>query len=188
MAARNARGREMVMGGKSERGTKGSKRRAHYTVRIADRLCEHIALGATIKEALTKEPLGPDLKMLWRWIAEYPEFREKFERAFQMQANAHADRILEMSAEVLAHPSKAAAYRVASDILWRLAEIRDPKKYGQKVQHELKAPPLKPDDLRSEIKRLEEELGVTAQPQPPAAEAPPPKPATVEVAAPESLQ
>lgn len=137
------------------------KRKAHYTPRIADRICEHIALGETIKAALSKEPLGPSLPMFWKWLDEFPEFREKYERARQMQADIHADRILEMASEVIANPRVANAYKVASDILKWTAEIRDPKKYGQKVQHELKAPPLKPDDLKAEIKRLEEELGVT---------------------------
>lgn len=133
---------------------------AHYTPRIAARICEHIALGMTIKAALAEEPLGPTLRVFWKWLDEYPEFRERFERAQQLQATMHADRILEMAAEVIAAPGKAQAYKVASDILKWQAEIRDPKKYGQKVQHELKAPPLKPEDLKTEIKRLEEELGI----------------------------
>lgn len=118
-------------------------------------------MGETIKAALAKEPLAPNLPTFWKWLDEFPEFREKYERARQMQADIHADRILEMAADVIANPRVAAAYKVASDILKWQAEIRDPKKYGQKVQHELKAPPLKPDDLKAEIKRLEEELGVT---------------------------
>lgn len=139
------------------------KRKAHYTPRIADRICEHIALGETIKAALAAEPLGPNLPTFWKWLDEFPEFREKYERARQMQADIHADRILEMARDVIANPRIAPAYKVASDILKWQAEIRDPKKYGQKVQHELKAPPLKPDDLKAEIKRLEEELGVTGE-------------------------
>jgi len=137
-----------------------NKRIAHYTPRIADRICEHIALGGTIKAALTQEPLGPSLATFWKWLDAYPEFRDKFERAQQLQATMHADRILEMATEVISSPNKAGAYKVASDILKWQAEIRDPKKYGQKVQHELKAPPLKAEDLKAEIKRLEEELGV----------------------------
>ena len=137
------------------------KRAAHYTVRIAKRICEHIAMGETIKKALAMEPLGPSLRLFWRWMDEFPEFKEQYERALQFQANMHADRILEMATDVVATPSKAGAYKVASDILKWCAEIRDPKKYGQKVQHELKAPPLKAEDLKNEIKRLEEELGIT---------------------------
>ncbi len=138
-----------------------AKRSAHYTARIASRICENIALGSTIKAALAEEPLGPTLRQFWKWLDEYPDFREKFERAQMLQATMHADRILEMAQEVINAPSKAGAYKVASDILKWQAEIRDPKKYGQKVQHELKAPPLKAEDLKAEIKRLEEEFGIT---------------------------
>jgi hypothetical protein len=144
----------------SEKGIKGSKRRAHYTVRIAVRLCEHIALGHTLKEALAKEPLGPNATIFWRWLDEYPEFRERYERARKMQAHVHADRMLELAEDALVTPSKAAAIKVATDIYKWMSEIRDPAKYGAKVEHKLVAPPLKPEDLKAEIKRLETELGV----------------------------
>ncbi len=143
-----------------EPGVKKSKRKAHYTARIAARLCEHIALGSTLAQALKKEPLGPNIQTFWKWLDQYPEFKERYERARQMQADGHADRMLELAEEAINTPSKASAIRVATDIMRWQAEIRDPKKYGTKVQHELKAPPLKPEDLKKEIKRLEEELGV----------------------------
>src|SRR5437879_2602450 len=135
--------------------------RTHYTPRVAGRICEHIALGKTLGQALAMEPLAPSMTIFWRWLDEHAEFREKYERARMMQADGHADKMLELAQEAINAPSKAAAIRVATDILRWQAEIRDPKKYGAKVQHELKAPPLKPEDLKKEIKRLEEELGVT---------------------------
>lgn len=137
-------------------------RKAHYTIRIADRICEAIALGSTIKAALEAEPLGPSLATFWKWLDEYGEFREKYERARQLQADMHADDMLQCARDAVKFPKNAPAYRVAADILKWQAEIRDSKKYGTKVQHELKAPPLKPDDLRAEIARLEAELGVSA--------------------------
>lgn len=138
------------------------KRKAHYTARIAVRLCEHIALGLTLRESLAREPLGPTIAQFWRWLDEFPDFKDRYERALEFQANMHADRMLEMSREVISQPTKAAAYKVSCDILKWQAEIRNPKKYGQKVQHEVKAPQLKPEEIKSEIKRLEEELGVTS--------------------------
>jgi hypothetical protein len=144
---------------------KQERRRSHYTLRIADRICESIALGDTIKEALAKEPLGPSLSAFWKWLDEYGEFREKYERARQLQADMHADDMLQCARDAINNPKNAPAYRVAADILKWQAEIRDSKKYGTKVQHELKAPPLKPDDLRAEIARLEAELGVSANTQ-----------------------
>jgi hypothetical protein len=92
-----------------------------------------------------------------------------------------------MATDVIANPSKAGAYKVASDILKWQAEIRDPKKYGQKVQHELKAPPLKAEDLKAEIKRLEEDLGIGTSGTRQEPNVAPPKP-TSEFEAPEQLQ
>lgn len=134
-------------------------RRAHYTTRIAKRLCEHIALGATLKQALEKEPLAPTIPMFWRWLDEYPEFREMYDRARTLQADLMADTICEMAENVLRQPKFAPAYKVAADILKWQAEIRNPGKYGPKVQVEHKAT-LDPKKLSAEIKQLEAELGL----------------------------
>lgn len=134
-------------------------RKAHYTTRIAKRLCEHIALGATLQQALQKEPLGPSVPVFWRWLDEYPEFREMYERARILQADLMADTIMTMAENVLKQPKFAPAYKVASDILKWQAEIRNPARYGQKVQVEHKAT-LDPAKLKGEIHQLEKELGL----------------------------
>lgn len=134
-------------------------RKAHYTTRIAKRLCEHIALGATLKKALEKEPMGPTVPQFWRWIDEYPEFRDMYERARTLQADLMADTIMEMAENVLRTPKFAPAYKVAADILRWQAEIRNPGKYGSKIQVDVKKS-LDPTQLRSEIKQLETELGL----------------------------
>lgn len=134
-------------------------RRAHYTTRIAKRLCEHIALGATLKDALGKEPLAPTIPTFWRWLDEYPEFREMYERARMLQADLMADTIMEMAENVLRAPKFAPAYKVAADILKWQAEIRNPGKYGSRVQVEHKTT-LDPAKMRAEILQLERELGL----------------------------
>lgn len=138
-----------------------SKRKAHYCVRVAKAICQEIALGAGVKRALEKVgALAPTVATFWRWLEEYPEFRERYERACLMQASMHADRIVELAEEALAMPSKAAAVRVAMDIYKWNAEMRDPMKFSPKAPQEHKAPPKSPDEMRAEIKRLEHELGV----------------------------
>lgn len=134
-------------------------RKAHYTTRIAKRLCEHIALGATLKDALAKEPLGPTIPQFWRWLDEYPEFQEMYERARTLQADLMADTIMEMAENVLRAPKFAPAYKVAADILKWQAEIRNPGKYGARVQVEHKTT-LDPKKMRAEILQLEKELGL----------------------------
>lgn len=142
-----------------------TKRKSHYTPRAADDICTAIALGKTLRQALAEMGvLAPTVQTVWNWQDTIPEFGEKMERARQFSADGHADMMLEMANEAINNPSKAAAIRVASDILKWQAEIRNQKKYGSKVQHEVAAKALSPAELRAEIKALETELGVKAVP------------------------
>lgn len=141
-----------------------SKRRAHYCVRIANAICEKIALGHSLKGALDEVgPLAPTMPVLWRWLDEYPEFRVKYERSRQMQGDVLADEILDMAKMVIQKPSLAAAIRVAADILQWQAGIRD-RKYNAKAPPEEQRKLLSPDQVQKEILRLEEDLGVKAHP------------------------
>lgn len=142
-----------------------TKRKSHYTPRVADDICTKIALGKTLKQALAEIGiLAPGVETVWSWQDTMPDFAAKMERARQFSADGHADMMLEMADEALRNPSKAAAIRVASDILKWQAEIRNQKKYGTKVQHEIPAKALSPAELRAEIRALEAELGVKAVP------------------------
>lgn len=134
-------------------------RKAKYTTRIAKRICEHIALGDTLHQALGKEPLGPSVPLFWRWLDEYPEFREMYERARVLQADLMCDTIMVMAQNVLKTPKFAPAYKVAADILKWQAEIRNPARYGTKVTVEHKAT-LDPVKMKKEIAQLEKELGL----------------------------
>lgn len=142
-----------------------SKRRAHYTVRIANMICEKIALGNSLKSALEEVgPLAPSMPTFWRWLDEYPEFLTRYKRARQMQGDIHADVMLDLAAEAINMPSKAAAIKVAADILKWQAEIRDPKSYSRSSIPDEPKKVLSPSQLRAEIKALELDLGVKATP------------------------
>lgn len=137
------------------------KRAAHYTTRVAKDICTQIATGHTLAEALAIVGyLAPTMVTVWRWLDEYPEFREMYERARSLQADLHADRMLEISREVIGKPSAAAAYRVATDILKWQAEVRNKTRYGKAIDESGKGKVMDPTKLRAEIKRLEAELGV----------------------------
>lgn len=137
-------------------------RRAQYNTRIAKRICEHIALGATLATALEKEPLGPTVPTFWRWLDEYPEFREMYERARLLQADLLSDTILAMAQEVLQRPKFAPAYKVAAEILKWQAETKNPERYGKSVTIQHKKT-LDPVAMRKEIKQLEKELGLLGE-------------------------
>lgn len=136
-------------------------RRAHYTVRIADQICEQIALGKTLQQALDAVGyLAPAMSTIWSWLEKYPDFRDKYERARLLQADIHADKMLEMSQAVVNVPNAANAYRVAIDVLKWQAEVRNKQRYGRKTDDSASKKPLDAAKLRQEIKRLEAELGV----------------------------
>lgn len=137
-----------------------SKGRAHYVIRTGKLICEQIALGKTLQQALDHVGyLAPTIPQFWRWLEEHPDFREAYERARQLAADMHADKLQELSEEVLTRPKSAGAYKVAATILQWQAEIRNSGKYGKNRESKARAP-LDPDKIRTEIKRLERELGV----------------------------
>lgn len=139
-----------------------TRRSGHYTPRTGSLICEQIALGKTLNEALKIVGyLAPSIPTFWRWIDEHDDFRERYERARMLQADTHADRMLEMAAEVVAKPSAAAAYRVACDILKWQASIRNRRVYGDKSTEEAKKP-MNAAEIKKEITRLENELGIKA--------------------------
>lgn len=141
-----------------------TKRAAHYTARVANDICTQIALGKTLKEALEIVGwLAPTINTVWRWLDEHQDFREKYERARQLQADVHADEMLEMASKVLTDGGQGttpARYKVAADILRWQAEIRNREKYGSKSTDAGKDKVLDPAKIKAEIKRLEAELGV----------------------------
>jgi hypothetical protein len=136
------------------------KQYRRYNKRIALRLCEHIAMGDTVREAIEKEPLGPSLRGFFYWIEENPEFEVAYEKAKMIRADLAVDEVYSLSRKVLAHPKDANAYKVASEILKWGAEVQNPAKYGSKVEINHRKPMPSPAALRAEIKRLEKELGV----------------------------
>lgn len=136
-------------------------RAGRYVARIADTICFHIASGKSLQQSLAAVGyLAPKIQTVWKWLELHPDFREKYERARQLQADTHADRMLELGEEAINKPSSAAAYRVAIDVLKWQAEVRNRGKYGAKAEDAGKNKVLDPAKLRAEIKRLEQELGV----------------------------
>ena len=136
---------------------------AHYNTRVANRICENLAMGDSLKTALEKDILAPTVQTIYRWLDQYPLFREKYERARLLQADIHADTMMDMAKDVIKNPQKASAYRVASDILQWQAAMRNPKMYGSKVTVESKAAPMSAAQVKAEIALLEKELNVDTE-------------------------
>lgn len=141
----------------------GAARSKHYVKRTGDLICERIANGDTLQEALDAVGyLAPTPKRFWEWLEAHPDFRDQYDRARQLQADMHADEMVGYAKKAIANPKSATAYKVAADIMRWSAEVRNPGKYGKKI-----APPkrdvLSPEKIRQEIARLEKALGVMQQ-------------------------
>ncbi len=140
---------------------KGHK--AYYNARVANRICEGIAEGLSLKKVLDREPLGPNMMSIYRWLDEHPAFREKYDRARMLQADVDADAMRDLAIKVIEQPKMSSAIRVAADILQWQASMRNPRLYGNKVTVESKNTTLKPAEVKAEIERLEKELNVDSE-------------------------
>lgn len=136
------------------------RRAGHYVKRTGNMICERIALGETLEEALAFVGyLAPTEPQFWRWLDNNEDFRAQYERARQMQADKHADQIIMLGKKVLTKPKDANAFKVAIDVLKWSTEIRNAGKYGKKVESKTREP-LDPTKIKAEIHRLETELGI----------------------------
>lgn len=136
-------------------------RAGHYVKRTGNLICEEIALGSTLAEALEKVGyLAPSERMFWKWLDQNEEFRQQYERARQLQADKLADEHLSLAKKALLVDAKQAPkFKVAADVYKWQAEIRNRGKYGAKAEAPNRKD-LKPEEIKAEIKRLEKELGI----------------------------
>lgn len=125
-----------------------------YTDEIADVICERIANGESLK-AICAEDGMPSQSMVFRWLADpaKEEFRERYARARESQADALFDEILSIAdTPVMGEKTKTDADGntevMTGDMIehrklqidarkWLAGKLR-PKKYGDKLELETK--------------------------------------------------
>lgn len=61
-----------------------------YSTEIADQICEHLVDGLTLR-AISQMQGMPSRGTIFRWLQAFPEFREKYDIARQLQAEVMAD-------------------------------------------------------------------------------------------------
>jgi len=72
-----------------------------FTQRLADIICEWIALGQSLKK-LCRQKKMPNNSTVMRWLAneEYAEFRDQYARAREAQADSMADALLDIADDI----------------------------------------------------------------------------------------
>jgi hypothetical protein len=129
-------------------------RPSDYTDAVADKICERLALGESLRGICQDEDM-PGLSTVFRWLAANEAFREQYARARETQADTIFDEILDIAddghndwmlrkygdderwvenGEVL----RRSALRIDAR-KWMAGKLR-PKKYGDKVQQEISGP------------------------------------------------
>jgi hypothetical protein len=103
-----------------------------YSQQLVDEICERIALGETLRSICLDNHI-PDRITVLRWLKKYPDFRNQYAQAREDQADTFAEEIIDIGRTA----GDAQLGRLQMDALkWASSKIA-PKKYGDKVEHEV---------------------------------------------------
>ena len=122
-----------------------------YTQEIADSICSDLAEGKSLRTVCKGDGM-PSTQTVFRWIRQFPEFRDQYARAKEESADAMAEDILDIADSssndwMEVHDKENVGYRLNGDAINRsrlrvdtrkwIASKLKPKRYGDKVQTEL---------------------------------------------------
>lgn len=131
-----------------------------YSDKLGDEICQRVACGEPIRIILGDSHM-PNWDTLGKWTKKYPEFEKKYDHANKRAAEWTANKILELAKKAEDDPKNAKGYAVAAELLRWQAAIRDSKKYSEKIVQDVTHHiPDDPEKVKSEITRLEKELGI----------------------------
>ena len=71
---------------------------SRYTVKMAQMICARIAEGESLS-AICRDPKMPCMTTVMNWLCAKPDFRERYARARELQADTLFDQILAISDE-----------------------------------------------------------------------------------------
>lgn len=106
-----------------------------YNPETAGEICDRLAAGESLRQICdpeTRDDFMPGRTTVLAWLDEQPEFRAKYARAREAQADAMDDKILSVADACTSED--AAAARVKIDAYkWRASKLA-PKKYGDSMK------------------------------------------------------
>lgn len=107
-------------------------RPSSYSPEIADAICEELANGAVLYRICKERDDFPDTRTVYRWMEANEEFRRKYARARERQAEYFADQIITISDTA----TDAQLARLQVDARKWHASKTAPKRYGDRVMQE----------------------------------------------------
>ncbi len=139
-------------------------RPSEFTQEIADRICEGIADGKSLRSICLAEDM-PNKATVFRWLAAHTAFSDQYARAREAQADTLADELTDIaddSARDFIQTENGPAYnaehvnrsRLRVDTRKWIASKLKPKKYGEKVQQELSGPSGGPIEAKIVIEHV----------------------------------
>jgi hypothetical protein len=107
-------------------------RPTEYTQKVADRICEQIAQGYSLRGIVSFDPHVPGRATVHRWLRENPEFRDQYAQAQERRADAYFDMALEVACY---EPDVQRARLIVDTLKWSAGRL-SPKRYGRHVPSE----------------------------------------------------
>lgn len=124
-------------------------RSLEFSQEVADKICEQIAEGKSLRAILKEDESLPASSTIFKWLANVESFAEQYARAREAQADALFDEILSIADDGLndTYTDEEGNVRTNQDVIarsrlrvdarkWMAGKLR-PKVYGEKVQTEL---------------------------------------------------
>lgn len=116
-----------------------------YTPELAERICQHIAGGESLR-SFCRSPGEPHVATVCRWIIKHDEFREQYAHAREAAGYAHGDGVIEVVEAVRNGDVDAQTARAMMDGLKWAAERMAPKSHSsrQEIDHTTKGNAIQP--------------------------------------------
>ncbi|MBS5742852.1 MAG: hypothetical protein KHW43_05035 [Neisseria sp.] len=118
--------------------TKRKGRPTDYTKDTADKICEKISGGLSLR-AICAEAGMPARGTVYRWLIENADFQDQYARARDKQADYFAEEIIEIADSAEAESAAVSKAKLQIDARkWAASKIA-PKKYGDKQEIDVKS-------------------------------------------------
>ena len=115
-----------------------------YNKELADKICEELALGSSLRTVCGKEDM-PSVKTVFNWMRTYQEFLHQYARAKEESADAMAEDMLDIAddgtndymetedGKIVYNGDSVQRARLRVDTRkWLMSKMK-PKKYGDKL-------------------------------------------------------
>ena len=103
-----------------------------YGKKVIAKFCFELSLGRSLRDVCKDDDM-PTHPTVLTWFERYPDFLTQYARAKEFSALADAEVMDSLLGDVLAGTIDPQAARVAADIIKWTSAIKQPTKYGTKV-------------------------------------------------------